>query len=715
VSQLLTVVVTVHREQAYLEEFARAWLPPEEDRVEVVAVDDGAVGHGGELLAEMAAADPRVRLVRLGRHAGLPEARARGVAAATGEHVWCTHPTDLGVNLLPAVLRRLRDTDADVLLVDHDRVDRLGTVRPGSHRRLVAGLAAEDVAAPLADHPRLARAGAVPWDKVVRRRLLPEAPAYGPAFVWPALLAAERIAGLADPRYVRRATGFGAREDEPVALVAAYRRVLRGVPADDARRSLLFHTAAEHGLRLLGRCPPAARGPLADELAHLLREGGGARAAGLPGPLAVLRGRLVERGDLAAYRALERAAEAGRVARHPRRPTARRVRAWRAARGRARRPIGGYEAARRRPVDPDLALFAAYWFRGYQCNPRAIYERARELVPGLRGVWVVDEAHANRMPAGVETVTAGTPAYFDAIARARVLVNNVNWPNHLVKRPGSIHVMTHHGTPLKTMGLDLRHAAVASRRMDFAALLRRCERWDYSVSSNRLSTLVWERVFPTGHETLEVGYPRNDVLATADAAAVQRARSALGLAADQVAVLYAPTHREWHDGHVPVLDVPGTAAALPADHVLLARAHYFYPAEAAPAPDRVLDVSAHPSIEELCLAADVLVTDYSSLMFDYAVLDRPIVIHAPDWEDYRNMRGTYFDLLAEPPGAVTRTDRELVDVLRSGALHDGATAELRMRFRERFCALDDGHAAARVVERVWDAVPAAPAALEAAR
>jgi CDP-glycerol glycerophosphotransferase len=105
----------------------------------------------------------------------------------------------------------------------------------------------------------------------------------------------------------------------------------------------------------------------------------------------------------------------------------------------------------------------------------------------------------------------------------------------------------------------------------------------------------------------------------------------------------------------------------------------------------------------------VLVTDYSSIMFDYAVLDRPIVVHAPDWETYRARRGTYFDLMAEPPGAIARTEGELVDVLRSGAAWGTEAAVLRAAFRERFCALEDGHAAERVVRRVWlgERVPAA--------
>ncbi|MEA2310785.1 MAG: CDP-glycerol glycerophosphotransferase, partial [Solirubrobacteraceae bacterium] len=116
---------------------------------------------------------------------------------------------------------------------------------------------------------------------------------------------------------------------------------------------------------------------------------------------------------------------------------------------------------------------------------------------------------------------------------------------------------------------------------------------------------------------------------------------------------------------------------------------------------RLRDVSSYPSVERLCLAADVLITDYSSIMFDYATLDRPIVIHAPDWERYRILRGTYFDLLAEPPGAVARSDAELIEAFRSGAVAGEEATRARAAFRERFCSLEDGHSAERVVRRVW--------------
>ena len=387
---------------------------------------------------------------------------------------------------------------------------------------------------------------------------------------------------------------------------------------------------------------------------------------------------------------------------------ARRARRLRAKAGRAgrRAALGAYYRRQlRKPIEPDLAVFAAYWYRDYSCNPRAIYEKLRELAPGIRGVWVIERDRAGRIPEGVEHVLPGTRDYYRLLARAKYLVNNVNFPNHLVKREGSVHVQTHHGTPLKTMGLDLRKAFVASRRMNFDRLLRRAARWDYSISSNAFSTEIWKRVYPTPFETLEVGYPRNDRLATATTAEVERVKTALGIPAGRTTVLYAPTHREYHRGYVPMLDIGRVADELGPDYVIMARAHYLYDSShdrhAAQGAGRVVDVTEHPSVEDLCLAADVLVTDYSAIMFDYGVLDRPLVIHAPDWEVYRALRGTYFDLLAEPPGVVTQTERELIDAFRSEAVWGEEAARLRAAFRAKFCALDDGRAAERVVRRVW--------------
>jgi CDP-glycerol glycerophosphotransferase len=361
-----------------------------------------------------------------------------------------------------------------------------------------------------------------------------------------------------------------------------------------------------------------------------------------------------------------------------------------------------YAAQLEEPVDPRLAAFASYWYRGYSCNPRAIYEKLRELAPEVRGVWIVDREHEEQMPAGVEYVVTGTKDYYRLLARARYLVNNVNFPNDVVKRDGTVHVQTHHGTPLKKMGLDLSDAQFAGKQghMNFDKLLRRCERWDYSITANPFSTEMWKTAYPVDCVTLEVGYPRNDVLVNASAEDVTAIRAELGLEPGRKAILYAPTHREYADAYAPTVDVARFARELGPEFVILNRVHYFDRGEAS-GGEGVLDVSSHPSVEELCLAADVLVTDYSALMFDYAVLDRPIVIHAPDWEEYEQLRGTYFDLLAEPPGVVTRTEEELVAAFRSGAYAAAEAARLRAAFRERFCSLEDGGAAERVVRAVW--------------
>lgn len=135
------------------------------------------------------------------------------------------------------------------------------------------------------------------------------------------------------------------------------------------------------------------------------------------------------------------------------------------------------------------------------------------------------------------------------------------------------------------------------------------------------------------------------------------------------------------------------------------RGHYFYgdsPQTAAlRRTGRIVDVSGHSRVEDLYLAADALITDYSSAMFDYAVLDRPIVSYVPDWDVYSAVRGTYFDLLQEPPGAVATTQTELLGLLTSGTYDTPETTKRRDGFRRRFCEFDDGRAAERVVRRVF--------------
>ena len=610
----LSVVVVTHREQGFLRPCLESVLADGSPELELVVVADAPADHSGEIAAEVAATDPRVRLVELAERRGPGPARAAGLALVRGGHVWFVHATDeVRPGGVSRVLQRLVGSDPDVLVVGHLVRDVFGAEQPGTPS-----------------------AGRI-WDLVTRVALL-----RGTAGV----LGAERDWELGTATRLGEAAARVEREPAPVYLRRDLPRAVR------ARSEPLEPT----------RPPAVSR----------------RRRGALPG-LARRRARALLR-----------------AARDPRRVAGRLRRAPMAA---------YYRWQRTRPLDPDLVAYAAYWYAGYSCNPRAIYERAREIAPRLRGVWIVDAGKAHLVPHDVPRVAPGTRAYWRLLARATYLVNNVNFPNDVVKRPGQVHVQTHHGTPLKTMGMDLARSPYSQRRMNFPKLLRRVARWDWSVSQNLFSTEYWERVYPSGtYRSIETGYPRNDVLARATEADVAEARAALAVEPGTTTVLYLPTHREYQRSYVPQLDPARLVDTLGPSYVLLMRTHYFYrDAVVDGGGDRLRNVGDHPRIEELYLAADVLVTDYSSAMFDYAVLDRPIVVYAPDWEEYRSKRGTTFDLMAHPPGAVATTEAELAHVLGSGRAWDDDSAERRRRFRARFCSLDDGTASDRVVRAVWPA------------
>jgi CDP-glycerol glycerophosphotransferase (TagB/SpsB family) len=386
-----------------------------------------------------------------------------------------------------------------------------------------------------------------------------------------------------------------------------------------------------------------------------------------------------------------------------------------------------YPLMRMMPIDENMVVFSEYWGTGFGCNPRAIYEQMSETAPHLVPVWVISEEKGRSLPPGVRQVRPTDWRRWPYFARAKYFVNNVNFPGTYVKRPGQVHIQTMHGTPLKLCGLDVLDTAAASVAVDpvrepsrsegrvvkasrerviheYTQLLRRSDRWDYAVSSNPYSTEMWSHAYPCSYTWLEVGYPRNDALVRASAEDVQSARARLQVPDGATAILYAPTFREAPGDTSVRIDVARVTEQLPDDVILIVRAHHTATAGKAVrdliAKGRVIDGSSVPDILTCYLAADALLTDYSSVMFDYALLDRPIMIYADDWLTYREMRGTYFDLIAEPPGHVAVNEGQLVDLIRSGRFSDSESTRLRAAFRERFCAFDRGDAAAEVIRKV---------------
>ncbi|MEU9354435.1 bifunctional glycosyltransferase family 2 protein/CDP-glycerol:glycerophosphate glycerophosphotransferase [Streptomyces griseoloalbus] len=718
-----SIIVPVFKVQGYLHACLDSVLGQSYRDIEVIAVDDRSPDGCGAILDAYAARDERVRVLHLPENVGLGRARNAGMPHATGDYLFFLDSDD---TLTPGALRALADRldetgDPDVLVFDYARTHWWG----GTRRNVLAHLLAENTDATFtaAERPEILDLLMVVWNKVYRRDFVEREgftfpPGYYEDTPWtfPVLLSAERIATLDRIclyyRQRRQGSILSTTSRKHFDVHEQYARVFRFVDARPALahwRPFLHAKMGEHCLDILAkpdRLPPSDRGEFFRRTAEMFRahRPEGAR---IPAALRVLEGSYS--GYLLRRQAGRAGRELGRRARQARTATA-----ARAARGRSALNL-------LRPLDPDLAVYSAFSHRGVLGDPAAIHRAARELAPHIRGVWVLaGEDEAAGLPPDTEYVLLDSPGYRRVTERATYFVNNVNWPGALVKRPGSVHVHTHQGTPLKYMGADLLDKPGARHGVDVPRMLRRADRWDYSLVANRHSELVWERAFPCHFTSLRTGSPRNDVLVGAGADSGREVRARLGIPDGDTVVLYAPTRRDYRRGGlVERIDPARFAADLGEGHTLVVRLH----PSLAGGPARglglselhrrgvLVDATDEPCVQDVLLASDVLVTDYSALMFDYANLDRPIVVHADDWDAYRASRGAYLDITAEAPGHVARSYRELAWLFDSGTWRDEEAARLRSAFRDRYCEFDDGRAAERVVRTLMlgERTPGPPA------
>jgi CDP-glycerol glycerophosphotransferase len=270
-------------------------------------------------------------------------------------------------------------------------------------------------------------------------------------------------------------------------------------------------------------------------------------------------------------------------------------------------------------------------------------------------------------------------------------------------------VQTWHGAPYKKIGLDNARGATFSGR-DYAQMLRReAARWDFLLSPNPPSTPILRQAFAYDGEMLETGYPRTDVFHAPNRDVVAASvRRRLRLPGGKRVVLYAPTMRDdrsYGRNRFSLdlrLDLAVARAELGDDHVLLVRRHAKVADDVRAADGEFArDVSLWPDVNELLLATDVLVTDYSSLLFDFAVTQRPMLFFTYDLEDYRDrLRGLYFDP-ARMPGPHLRTSADVVAAIRDVDAVAQTHAVRYQAFVDEFCPWDDGKASRRFVDRVF--------------
>lgn len=363
-------------------------------------------------------------------------------------------------------------------------------------------------------------------------------------------------------------------------------------------------------------------------------------------------------------------------------------------------------------VNKKVIVFESNAGRNYTGNPRYIYEEmVRQGLDRVFRIYYVFDDPSVRLPGRVRKIKRMRFLYYYAFAVAGTWVCDLRLPNELVKRKECTYIQTWHGTPLKRLALDMEQVHIEGETSleEYQENFRKnAATWDYLISQNSFSSRIFRRAFDFHGTILQIGYPRNDLLFQKKRKAIARkVKKKLGIPLDKKLMLYAPTwrddeyHREGEYKFSNAMDYDLMQKQFGEEYCMVAKYHYLVkdPIDWSRYKDFLYPCDMSYDISYLYLAADCLITDYSSVMFDYSILHRPMFFFAYDLEKYENeLRGFYFDFLAEAPGPVVQTTQELVRAIQG---YEPREYEERCQaFYEKYNSVDKGNASKKVVELI---------------
>lgn len=368
------------------------------------------------------------------------------------------------------------------------------------------------------------------------------------------------------------------------------------------------------------------------------------------------------------------------------------------------------------PIRKNVIVMSSNMGRNYTGNPKAIYEEMirRGLDRKYKIVWFFENIR-NDIPGNAIKVKVDRFRYLYYMAVAKVWIFDCRQPMFIKKKEKSVYIQTWHGTPLKKLALDMEDVSMAGEDTieEYKENFRKnTSTWDYLISQNNFSTEIFRRCFDFKKEMLEIGYPRNDVLINSNTDKYKRnIRKELGLPMDKKVILYAPTWRDnqyYRQGEYKFnmsLDFDKARRELEYEYVFIVKYHYLVKdsIDWTPYKGFVYDFDMEYDISKLYIAADILITDYSSVMFDYSLLKRPILFYAYDLEEYKNkLRGFYFDFLAEAPGPISMdTDSLIKDIMAcTGEKMKQEYDKRYSAFLNKYNHIDDGKASEHIVNLV---------------
>lgn len=343
-------------------------------------------------------------------------------------------------------------------------------------------------------------------------------------------------------------------------------------------------------------------------------------------------------------------------------------------RGKYMRKMSRYREVK---TDPKLILFNSFNGRGYGDNPKAIAEAFHRLFPSLKLVWTCrDETDEESLPDYIRPVRFHSDAYFEILATAKVWVFNVLPPSGVTKRKDQIYVQTWHGDrPLKKIlndaSEDSRKYQKTSDRVDSEK--KYC---DYFVSGSAWFSEVWRRTADYPGEIIEYGMPRNDCLVNHEQPEnqqrVMRFRKQYGISENTKVLLYAPTFRD-HSLNEEIIDIHPNLNEIIAflekrdrcEWTCIVRGHHGKGLSVNGSEQAYTDVTAYPDMSDVLMAADLLITDYSSCAGDYALLHRPVIMYQADYQEYTEKDRKLYFRMEDTPYFIARTTDEICALLQS--------------------------------------------------
>lgn len=359
-------------------------------------------------------------------------------------------------------------------------------------------------------------------------------------------------------------------------------------------------------------------------------------------------------------------------------------------------------------IDDQLIIFESFLGRNYNDSPRALYEYMKDRYPNMNYVWIVDKK-SNLEIDGVQTVNRMSFRYFMCIAKAKYIVNNSRMPNFFEKRKEQVYLQTWHGTPLKKLVFDMEKNVMpgTSKEKYLKNFSNEVKNWSYLVSPNTYSTEMFKSAFRYEGEILEYGYPRNERLHKVTESERQKLRTKFGISQEDKVILYAPTYRDNNNKgrgqydqdiklDLELLDIQPNLKVLMRTHYLVSEKLDFEKYE------NIIDVSKEKDINDLFIVSDVLLNDYSSTMFDYLVLDKPLILFPYDLEEYKNdIRGFYMEYSDLPGEQIDDTNR-LIEIVCNLKEYSNYWKEDLSSFKDKMILSEEANACKLVIDKLID-------------